>query len=40
MSKFTGFSEKSGRSVGSDAIALNLSKELDSTDCSNWVLEN
>ena len=42
MSRFTGFSEKSflkklelyGPSMGSDAIALNFSKELDSTDCS------
>ena len=25
--------------VGSDVIALNFSKELDSTDCSMWVLE-
>ena len=41
-SRFTGFSEKSffffnknlknGQSIGSDAIALNFSKELDSTD--------
>ena len=30
---------KYGRSVGSDAIALNFSKELDSTDCSMRVLE-
>ena len=25
--------------MGSDAITLNFSKELDSTDCSMWVLE-
>ena len=30
---------KYGRSMGSDAIALNFSKELDSTDCSMGVLE-
>ena len=43
MSRFTGFSEKYlkknlkvkyKRNVGSDAIALNFSKELDSTNCS------
>ena len=51
MSRFTGFSEKSflkkkkkkglkyGRSMGSDAIASNLLKKLDSTNCSMWVLE-
>ena len=50
MSRFTGFSEKSfykkkkknlkyGRSMGSDAIALNSLKKLDSTDCSMWALE-
>ena len=51
MSRFTGFSEKSfflkkkknpeiwAKSMGSDAIALNLLKEFDSTDCSMWVLE-
>ena len=50
MSRFTGFSEKSfkkkkkkglkyGRSMGSDAIASNLLKKLDSTDCSMWVLK-
>ena len=45
MSRFNGFSEelkkksKYGRSIGSDAIALNFSKELDSPDCSMWVLE-
>ena len=46
MSRFIGFSEelkkkksKYGRSIGSDAIALNFSKELDSPDCSMWVLE-
>ena len=46
MSRFTGFSEKLkkndlkyGRGLGSDAIALNLSKELDSTDCFMQVLE-
>ena len=50
MSRFTGFSaEKSlfffflnvkyGRSMGSDAIALNFLKKLDSTDCSLWVLK-
>ena len=40
MSRFTGFSEnfflKSeiwAKSMGSDAIALNFLKELDSTDC-------
>ena len=48
MSRFTGFSEKSffkkykylkyGRSMGSDAITLNFSKELDSNDCSMRVL--
>ena len=25
--------------MGSDAIALNFSNKLDSTDCSIWVLE-
>ena len=30
---------KHGRSMGSDAIALNFLKKLDSTDCSMWVLE-
>ena len=25
--------------MASDAIALNFSKELDSTDCSTWILE-
>ena len=25
--------------MGSDAIALNFLKKLDSTDCSMWVLE-
>ena len=49
MSRFTGFSEKSfykkkknlkyERSMGSDAIALNSLKKLDSTDCSMWALE-
>ena len=48
MSRLTGFSEKSffektslkyGQSMGSDAIALNFSKELDSTDCHMQVLE-
>ena len=42
MSRFTGFSEKSflkenlkyGQSMGSDAVAWNFSKELDSTDYS------
>ena len=45
MSRFTGFSEKYlfflkkrseiwAKSMGSDAIALNFSKELDSTDCN------
>ena len=39
MRKFTGFSEKSwnnlkyGRSMRSDAITLNFSKESDFTDC-------
>ena len=27
------------QNVGSDAIALNFSKELDSTNCSMWVSE-
>ena len=48
MSRFTGFSEKFflkkndlkyGWSMGSDAIALSFSKELDSTECSMRVLE-
>ena len=49
MSRFAGFSEKSflkkcelwAKSMGSvrDAIALNFSKELDSTDCSMRVLK-
>ena len=50
MSRFAGFSEKSffyfkselwAKSVGTvrDAIALNFSKELDSTDCSMRVLK-
>ena len=26
--------------MGSEAIALNFSKELDSTECSMWVLES
>ena len=50
MSGFTGFPEKSffkkekkskiwAKSMGSNAIALNFSKELDSTDCSMQVLE-
>ena len=47
MSKFTGFSEKLKKKseiwakygIGSDAIALNILKKLDSTDCSMWVLE-
>ena len=42
MSKFTAFSEKSlkhGRGMGSDAIALNFSRELNSTDCTMRVLE-
>ena len=30
---------KYGRSIDSDAINLNFSKELDSTNCSVWVLE-
>ena len=41
MSRFTGFSEKSlkkteiwAKFIGSDAIALNFLKELDSIDCS------
>ena len=43
MSRFTGFSEKylkkkseiwAKYAMGSDAIALNFSNELDSTDCS------
>ena len=28
-----------GRSMGSDAIALNFFNKLDSTNCSMWVLE-
>ena len=48
MCRFTGFSEKLkkkkndlkyGWSTGSDVIALNFLKELDSTDCSMRVLE-
>ena len=48
MSGFIGFFEKSvvfkknlkyGQSLGSDVIALNFSKELDSTDCSTRVSE-
>ena len=48
MSRFTGFSDKSfflkenlnnGRSMGSDAIALNFLKKLDSRDSFIWVLE-
>ena len=50
MSRFTGFFEKSlkkkkknpeiwAKSMGSDAIASNFSKEFDSNDCSMWVLE-
>ena len=48
MSRFAGFSEKSlkknnklkyGQNIGSDAIALDFLKKLDSTDLSMWVLE-
>ena len=50
MFRFTGFSEKSFfflkkkseiwvKSMDSDAISLNFSKELDSTECSMKVLE-
>ena len=50
MSRFTGFSEKyffekkiwnmnKVWALGSDAIAVNFSKKLDSTDCFMWVLE-
>ena len=46
MSRFTWSSEKYkkknlkyGRRMGSDAIALNFLKKLESTDCSMRVLE-
>ena len=50
MPRFTRFSGKSffkkkkeveiwAKNMGSDAIALNFAKELDSTDCSMQVLE-
>ena len=47
MSRFIEFFEKSvlkknvkyGRSMGSDAIALDFLKELDATDCSMRVWE-
>ena len=48
MSRFTGLSEKSflkkksgiwAKSMGSDAIALNFLKELESTGCSIRALE-